>query len=191
MVQRSKTELRIRRQTIEFLKIKPLESIKVTEIVSALGLHRSTFYQYYDSVYDVIQQIEDDIIGGFEQSLTSLEPDAHLSAYSILKREREAIMVLLGDYGENYYKIRTLKTMQNRHKNLIQSQCQNNQKEYQAIQLVNEFLSNGKLFMALQWIQQEDFLDVHEMSLLTTKLETASYSALKTFLQEINAEGCT
>jgi len=56
---------------------KKASDIKVTEITSLAEINRGTFYSHYDTVYDVISEIEDDIIDNFlgpiEGSLKNVE----------------------------------------------------------------------------------------------------------------------
>lgn len=44
---------------LDLMEKKPLYTIKVTEFVKYIGISRSTFYIYFDSIYSVVQTIED------------------------------------------------------------------------------------------------------------------------------------
>ena len=57
-----RTERQIWGALIALMEEKPLDKIKVTELTQRAGISRSTFYSYYDSVYDVLQDIEDDFL---------------------------------------------------------------------------------------------------------------------------------
>ena len=59
-MQQAPTALRIREQLLELMKPKDIGQIKVPEIVTALSISRNTFYSYYESTYDVLQEIEDE-----------------------------------------------------------------------------------------------------------------------------------
>ena len=61
-MQQAPTALRIREQVLELMKVKDIGQIKVTEVTTALSISRNTFYSYYESVYDVLQEIEDEHI---------------------------------------------------------------------------------------------------------------------------------
>lgn len=43
----------------DLLSTKDINQIHVKEITEILGINRSTFYLYYDSIYDILQEIED------------------------------------------------------------------------------------------------------------------------------------
>lgn len=60
---------RIRAAILELLKEKSINDIKVTHVVNKLGMSRGTFYNYYDSVYAVLQEIEDDFFDDMQDAL--------------------------------------------------------------------------------------------------------------------------
>lgn len=53
----------IRTAIIELLKTTDLEEIRVVDVISHAGIARSSFYRYYDSVDDVVREMEDDFLG--------------------------------------------------------------------------------------------------------------------------------
>lgn len=50
---------------LDLVEKKPFDRIKVKELVEYAEISRSSFYLYFDSIYDVVQKIEDDLIEGF------------------------------------------------------------------------------------------------------------------------------
>lgn len=42
---------------------KPIEKISIKEITELAGYNRGTFYLYYNDVYDLLDQIEEEILG--------------------------------------------------------------------------------------------------------------------------------
>lgn len=42
---------------------KPIEKISIKEITELAGYNRGTFYLYYNDVYDLLHQIEEEILG--------------------------------------------------------------------------------------------------------------------------------
>lgn len=52
------TKMLIRKEFTELLKTKPVQSITVREICERTGINRSTFYNHYTDVYDLLEQIE-------------------------------------------------------------------------------------------------------------------------------------
>jgi AcrR family transcriptional regulator len=64
MLRKSDTETIIIEKFLELMRQKSCFKIKVTELIKLANISRSSFYDYFDSIYDVIQSIEDNFILG-------------------------------------------------------------------------------------------------------------------------------
>ncbi|MCB0910051.1 MAG: hypothetical protein KDB60_00360 [Propionibacteriaceae bacterium] len=58
---------------VDLLETRPLYCLKITEFVKFAGIGRSTFYMYFDSVYDVLQKVEDEFFDAM-QRVDSYDP---------------------------------------------------------------------------------------------------------------------
>lgn len=63
----SASEKLICEKLLDILEITPFQTIKVTEFVRFAGISRSCFYLYFDSIYSVVQKLEDDFIEGLTE----------------------------------------------------------------------------------------------------------------------------
>jgi AcrR family transcriptional regulator len=94
------------------MKGKNIDSIKVKEIAESLNISRSTFYLYHDSVYDVLQEIEDAFFKEFERVSATFqtlplddryynEPNPCIvKGLEFIYEQRELAVVLWGPYGD-------------------------------------------------------------------------------------------
>lgn len=57
-----KSKEAIRKTFLELMKKKKTEQITVSEIVKKADLNRSTFYAHYDDVFDIVNEIQGDVI---------------------------------------------------------------------------------------------------------------------------------
>ena len=57
-----KTKKAIREAFLELRKTKPLEKIKVSDVCDLAMCIRATFYRYYQDIYDLNDQLEDEAI---------------------------------------------------------------------------------------------------------------------------------
>lgn len=64
------TKTVIRETLLELMENKDATKITVTEICEKADINRATFYKYYLDVYDLIKQIEDELIEELKKSLT-------------------------------------------------------------------------------------------------------------------------
>lgn len=87
----------------ELYSQKPIEKISIQEIANKAGYNRSTFYQYFTDIYELLDYIENNILSYIKEELAKKE----LSTYSVqhafhcLEDEEylSVIKALLGDYG--------------------------------------------------------------------------------------------
>ena len=72
------------------LSKKPIEDITVTELSDAAEINRKTFYNYYSNVYMVAEEMEDEIVERFGETLREIDFDTLLkdpvAAFNTLAR---------------------------------------------------------------------------------------------------------
>ena len=54
------TKKEIKLSTLRLLQSKPLDNIKVKDIIDDIGISRNTFYYHYHDIYDVLKDIFDE-----------------------------------------------------------------------------------------------------------------------------------
>lgn len=84
---------------------KGIEKITIKEVTEKAGYNRSTFYEYFTDVYDVLEQIEDALISNLQelpvQQLSSNELSSPFETlFSVYLQHSEYLAVLLGDHGD-------------------------------------------------------------------------------------------
>ena len=73
-----KTRKAIHSAMTMLLAKKPIEEITVTELSEAAEINRKTFYNYYSSVYMVAEEMEDEIVERFEETIRKIDFDTLL-----------------------------------------------------------------------------------------------------------------
>ncbi len=68
-----KTRRAIHSAMTRLLAVKPIEEITVTELSEEAEINRKTFYNYYSSVYMVADEMEDEIVKRFEETLRKID----------------------------------------------------------------------------------------------------------------------
>lgn len=85
---------------------KRIEKITIKEITTKAGYNRSTFYEYFKDVYDVLEQLENSVLPNLSTHhkitiLTERELVLHFNQFSKIYQERcNYYGVLLGDNGD-------------------------------------------------------------------------------------------
>ncbi len=54
---------------LQLLEKKPINKITVKEVCELAELNRATFYAHYTDCFDLLESIENEMLGGFEESL--------------------------------------------------------------------------------------------------------------------------
>lgn len=83
---------------------KPIEKISIQEITNKAGYNRSTFYQYFSDIYELLTYVEDELLRYIKKGLEneqSSAKEAVNNALSCLDEEKYMLsfQALLGDYG--------------------------------------------------------------------------------------------
>lgn len=108
-----KTKQALRKALIGLLHEKELNKISVTEISEKAKIRRKTFYSHYDSINELVDEIENEIISEFQKFLETLELKMFLenpfiffkSLNPIIKDDYKFYHNLLSNYqGDNLLK---------------------------------------------------------------------------------------
>ena len=59
-----------------------IERISIKDIADTADINRKTFYSYYDGIYQVAEEIEDEMIRAFEETLLE---DGYMDMYQIMR----------------------------------------------------------------------------------------------------------
>ncbi len=92
----------------ELLREKSIKKITVRELAERIDINRGTFYLHYKDIYDLVEQIENELFDEFEDILESyciadLKTRPHkvfLDMCNFLYANREICAALLGDNGD-------------------------------------------------------------------------------------------
>ena len=73
-VRRTRTQLQ--NALVELLQEKPVQGITVRELAERADVNRGTFYAHYKDIYDMVEQMENQLLGEFEALLDHYPPDS-------------------------------------------------------------------------------------------------------------------
>jgi len=87
---------------------KKIDAISIKEITEKAGYHRSTFYEYFVDIYDVLDQLEDSLLAYFKtevlNSLAVFQNDDFVREMADLYDSRgKYLSVLLGENGDPHF----------------------------------------------------------------------------------------
>ena len=86
---------------------KPIEKISIQEISKRSGYNRSTFYQYFTDIYELLDYVEERVMTSIREEMASREFSTHTfqDALQCLEDAEEisVLKALLGDYGAVHF----------------------------------------------------------------------------------------
>ncbi|OBR65710.1 TetR family transcriptional regulator [Paenibacillus oryzae] len=86
---------------------KPIDKISIKEIANKSGYNRSTFYQYFTDIYELLDCIEGRVLESINEEMASREFSTHTfqDALQCLENAEDisVLKALLGDYGSVHF----------------------------------------------------------------------------------------
>ncbi|MBQ8229010.1 MAG: TetR/AcrR family transcriptional regulator [Clostridia bacterium] len=98
------TKMVIRQAFLEILKDTPLNRITVKKVCEIAQINRSTFYKYYYDVYDLFEQIKQDILDRLKEFVLNIQTDSSrelmLKILEATKNVSESVLVICSENGD-------------------------------------------------------------------------------------------
>lgn len=147
----------LKESLLELLKIKSVSKITVKELCSLADLNRSTFYSHYTDIYDMIEQIENNIVESVMRNINmeGISGERQLEVFEIMFKElksnkKEFELVYLNQESlkcvnlmfDQIYEI-SKQLLKERFKELNENQ----------IKHIYGFISRGCAQMSISWIE--------------------------------------
>lgn len=147
---------------------KPIEQIYVKDVIAVAGYNRSTFYEYFTDIYDLLAQIEDDVIRYIKNGI---ENGVHgqTELLRLLSEKEDYLKVLLGPYGGVHFQDR------------LRNEFMQNQEKSTADKRLGAYLSEYHMTVSLAmyrlWLRQKD-MTLEELAQLIDILYTTGASGI-------------
>lgn len=165
----------------ELLKEKPLNKITVKSICDKSEINRSTFYRYYTDSFDLMEQIELELIDAFQLYIKETEFSNITQAIEVvlnaIKLNKELYTILVSDNGDRSFISRILSSSYELLKSNLKKQLPRltpRQHEW-----LYYFISQGCISIIIDWIQNGMVEDSSEVSIFIAKLDTILLESLQ------------
>ena len=96
-----RTDMQIKGVMFSFMKEKSIHAIKVSDICKACQINRATFYDHYRDVFDLVQDMEQDMILALQELMELVSPEETEAEtvsrlfFSFLSQHRETLQLLM------------------------------------------------------------------------------------------------
>ena len=154
-----KTKQQLRQSLTTLLKQKRVQDITVRELAELADINRGTFYLHYRDVFDLLNQIEEELLGELESVLEKYQPGNILpntvqifkDVYELVQKNSEIVGILMGDHGEwNFV---------NRLNQLLRAKCQRDWSEHfraenpELFDTYYAFIISGCMGLVQYWLE--------------------------------------
>ena len=158
----------------ELYSQKPIEKISVQEITNKAGYNRSSFYQHFRDVYDLLDYLEKDVLDFILQQQHIGKGSVH-DIFAILDEKGlylNALNALLGEYSGNRFldKIKTSVP--------FEALTLNTSKDNPILPYLIEFHLSTILSLLRLWYRRQKDVSLDEILSLILRLYTGGISAI-------------
>ena len=188
MAQQGTAKERICDALLDLMEERPFEEIPVTEITRQAGVSRTIFYRYFDSVYDVLQKIEDDYLEGLPTEGDAVDVLSETSRPSgadgpfrttdyaqYIADHLHMYRVLIGPNGEPSFESRLHNRIYRISLQTIRLRIGENRPEAEPMA---EYLASALNGAIRWWAMHEDEVDTESMSLLLSSISSNATRAV-------------
>lgn len=150
-----RTKQIIQSAMINLMQEKNFFNISVSELAREAGISRTGFYNHYDSVFDVLQDIEDNFIAGIESQSYGIDIlyDEGMTAQNqrrieenvrFLQKNIKTLKALCGNHGDPAFQVRMQKRTL---KQLYRALSKRTKWSDLELRLVCEFMAGGQWYI--------------------------------------------
>ena len=160
---RADNEKLICEKLIEMIEQKPFHEIKVVEFREYCGISRATFYTYFDSIYSVLQKIEDDFFSGLMAVSGEVKEFTRantLSSAKYIQNNFRVFRALCGTNGEPAFQARLVSHSKRRFNTLFTRYT--TKLTAAEMSLIIEFLANGQVSLLKWWAFHDDEISLND-----------------------------
>lgn len=162
-----RTRANLEEGLLRLMEKKSINSITVRELTECVDINRSTFYLHYTDIYDMVAQIEDELIRGFYEELEkdkaerSTEEDVYHfmeKAIAALQANRRKLLILCSDNGDHTFIERLSEVTYKQAHHWFHS-ILGQGADPKRVELAVSFFCTGCVSLLEKWLRSEDTLN--------------------------------
>lgn len=178
-----KTRKRLEDVLFDLLKVNDINKITVKEVTTIADINRSTFYDHYSDIYDLLESVQNRVI----YSINTINKNVTLSSFShndfnelsilleYIKENKEIFKILLNGQGNMQFitilkRIITEKFL----KDILGKSDYPNKEHYE---LVSSFFISGCIGLIQNWVKNDTNIKIEELTKIMKSLIANSISS--------------
>lgn len=176
------TKMVLKESFIRLMKKKAFQRITITEICEDADINRATFYAHYTDQYDLLRQIEQELVGDINHYLGNYLFNENESEFlqmlekifEYIKENAEVCSVLLSENGDRNFQKDVMMIVRNQ---CIAEWTSKKSIPEEAAQYLYSYVANGSVGIILQWLRNGMEKSTHDMAVMVSKLTNQGLSA--------------
>ncbi len=170
-----RTKKAIREALIVLMEEKAIDQITISELSESADINRKTFYAHYNTVEDVLDDIEDNILAGLSELMhaggvggSSMDPE-------FVFRSINAIINKDIDFYSHFARTGLASFLQTKVKNFFTEGLEeyignNTELDGHTVHFAAEFIASGLVALYVDWFEDDSRISLQELATLAVKL---------------------
>ncbi len=181
------THIKILKSFKELILEKDYRGISISEVAQKADINRKTFYRHFDTIHDILEELQEEIIGDLSELKEYIIPPFSIDTYktsikgllNIIYKNRELHSMLIsnGEYRYLFDKIREIMTEQ-----ISSSYGKLDIKDQKKLKFYLRFASFGFLFSLGEWLSSKNPMPEEEF---IENSATVLFNSRKAFIREL------
>jgi len=150
------TKRLIKENLVRILAEKSIYKISIRELCEQAGINRTTFYKYYGSQYDVLSELEEELLSHVQDELEIISDDPARqldTIFAYFDKNAELVRLLTNNNVEPDFPGKLFNLLPIRR--MLLNKLHGSYDE-QSIEFVVTFVINGGYHLVRKWIDRED-----------------------------------
>ncbi|WP_025025937.1 TetR/AcrR family transcriptional regulator [Caldalkalibacillus mannanilyticus] len=175
------TRMVLKDSFIKLLQEIPLANITIKGVCEHADINRSTFYSHFTDLYDLLHQVEDDIIEDLNQALSTYSYSIEEENYQMIEKvleylveNRESCETLFSEHGAPSFQRKVMMLAHTHFNKLwtVESNTLPHNVEY-----LSQYIVNGSIHVIQIWLKNGSKESPKEMAELIQKLANRGLSS--------------
>ena len=170
-----KTRMQLRAGLTQLMREKPIKDITVRELAQLVDINRCTFYLHYRDIYDMVEQVEQEVFAEFEalvdahpaQELQDKPFSVILDLFEFFSANADLSAAFLGGNGDMSFFNKLIALMRDR---VVESWVQQKTKDPEQFDYYFSFLAAGFMGVIRAWFDREMRETPAQMAAMTEQL---------------------
>ncbi len=174
------TKMVLRQSLLELLEEQPISKLTVTDLCARADVNRNTFYAHYQSPFDLLMQIEDElyeeIMRSVERSLSARTMSTFLlEVCQSIEANGDLCRLLVSEHGDKDFLRRVMQVAHDW--SIAEWSARPGDLDREGMELLYSFAANGSIAVIEGWIKSNMQKSPQEIATLIEKMTRSGQAA--------------